>query len=254
MYKASELSHAYIISGHREQTSAAARELAAAILCSAEGNRPCKACRSCEKSMRDIHPDIIFVRSEIEGKKRREIYIDQIRAIVSDAPILPNEAERKCYVVEDADTMNTAAQNAFLKCLEEPPKCAAFILCVQSARALLETVRSRCVLINCAGASEPAPSEMLPLAERYLAIASKADSVALLDFCGELEGEQGAAISEFAQCVKSLIAKGAYENATNAAELLGLAEKMDRVIQYARFNVGAKHIVGFIATQTIDLK
>ena len=59
--------------------------------------------------------------------------------------------------------MNPNAQNALLKVLEEGPPYAAFIFCTDSPAALLETVRSRCVLLKC---DAPAPDALPPEAEQ----------------------------------------------------------------------------------------
>ena len=63
-----------------------------------------------------------------KGRPKREIMVDQVRAMAADASILPNEAERKVYVIHEAELMNESAQNAALKLLEEPPAWVVFIL------------------------------------------------------------------------------------------------------------------------------
>ena len=78
----------------------------------------------------------------------------QVRALRADAYIRPNEAERKVYILENAQTMNASAQNAMLKLLEEGPAYAAFLLLTDNAAALLPTVRSRCEHLP----SPPSPS------------------------------------------------------------------------------------------------
>ena len=79
-------------------------------------------------------------RTDDKGKQKREIAVDQIRQMVFDAVARPQTAEHKVYVVRDAQLMNTAAQNAALKLLEEPPASAAFILCAANTAMLLPTV------------------------------------------------------------------------------------------------------------------
>ena len=117
--------HATILSGAGEDTKERARTLAAALLCESGGARPCRQCRHCRKVFRGdypgIHPDVQVVERQpnSSGKLRREIVVDQIRALSEDALVLPNEAESKVYILPEADAMNTAAQNAFLKLLEE---------------------------------------------------------------------------------------------------------------------------------------
>ena len=139
-FGAGRLSHAYIVGGGLADT------LAMAAVCSAEGSaRPCLACAHCRKASRHIHPDITIV--DILPDKR-EIVVDQIRELKKDVIVVPNEAEKKAYVINNASLMNLNAQNAFLQILEEPPKHAVFILNTESPAALLPTVRSRCIELS----------------------------------------------------------------------------------------------------------
>ena len=157
------LSHAVILTGRGDLT-AAARFLAAAHVC--EGtDRPCLRCRHCRKVFQGafpgIHPDVALVEraADKSGKLRREITVDQIRALAVDAAVLPNEADGKVYIFPEADTMNIAAQNAFLKLLEEPPRGVMFLLCAESREKLLETVQSRCGEIRLAGGTAAPENE-----------------------------------------------------------------------------------------------
>ena len=135
------LSHAYIISGaplSGKRTLAGL--LAAALVCSgAPEQAPCLSCPGCRKAMAGIHPDIITLAPE-----GREITVAQVRALRADAYIRPNEAGRKVYIIQQAQSMNQSAQNAMLKLLEEGPAYAAFLFLTDNAAALLPTVRSRC--------------------------------------------------------------------------------------------------------------
>ena len=160
------LSHAYLITApSREESMQAARTIAQAALC-VGAHPPCSQCRPCRKVLSGIHPDVITVSRPLDdkGREKREISVDQIRGIISDASILPNEADRKIYIIDQADTMNSAAQNASLKLLEEPPKGVIFLLCAVNAQLLLPTVRSRCVEINCNGQGEREDEESGKLA------------------------------------------------------------------------------------------
>ena len=113
------LSHAYIISGPAGSgRHALARRLAAAMLCTGGGERPCGTCPACLKTEKGIHPDFSVTAGPEAGKP---ITVDQVRALRSDAYIRPNEGERKVYLLEEADRMNPSAQNAMLKLLEEGP-------------------------------------------------------------------------------------------------------------------------------------
>ena len=136
------LSHAYILSGPAGSGKRTlAGLLAAALVCDRRGGAlPCLSCAGCRKAEGGIHPDIVRV-----GDDGKDISVAQVRALRADAYIRPNEAERKVYILENAQTMNASAQNAMLKLLEEGPAYAAFLLLTDNAAALLPTLRSRCV-------------------------------------------------------------------------------------------------------------
>lgn len=134
------LSHAYLISGPvGSGRHTLARLLAQAMLCQG-ANKPCGQCGPCKKVAAGIHPDVIIAA----GDGDKPISVDQVRSLRADAYVRPNEGERKIYLLEGADRMNAAAQNAMLKLLEEGPEYAAFLLLAENAGAVLQTVRSRC--------------------------------------------------------------------------------------------------------------
>lgn len=140
------LFHATIVAGGAEARRNKGLELAQRLVCSGS-HPPCGVCRNCRKAAQGIHPDIRFVtefmRKEDVGVA---IKIDPIRALRNDTIIRPNEADRKVYLIEDAQNLNLNAQNALLKVLEEGPPYAAFLLLCDRAGALLETIRSRCTV------------------------------------------------------------------------------------------------------------
>ena len=138
-FDGARLSHAYIACGNP------ADKLALAVVCSAQGMKPCLSCVHCEKAQRGRHPDISFVEKR---KDKQEIAVEQIRELKENVIVVPNEAEKKAYVICSADTMSIAAQNAFLQILEEPPAHAVFVLKTESPALLLPTVRSRCVEVK----------------------------------------------------------------------------------------------------------
>ena len=138
------LSHAYLLSGPAgcgKRTLAGL--LSQALVCSGAGEVPCGACDHCRKAVAGVHPDILRV-----GNDGKDITVSQVREVRSDAYIRPNEAGRKVYILENAQTMNGSAQNALLKLLEEGPAYAAFLLLSDNAGAMLPTVRSRCELLT----------------------------------------------------------------------------------------------------------
>ena len=148
------LSHAYILSGQRGSgRHTLARLLCATLVCTGAGERPCRNCTPCRKVQQGIHPDVRWV-----GDDGKDITVGQVRALRSDAYIRPNEAQRKVYVIENAQTMNASAQNAMLKLLEDGPAYAVFFLLAENGSALLPTVRSRCETLELAPVS-PAQAE-----------------------------------------------------------------------------------------------
>jgi DNA polymerase-3 subunit delta' len=122
-----------------------ARTLAAYAFCCGESPRPCGACPSCRQVAAASHPDYTFVQVPA-GK--RDIGIDLIRELKRTVHRQAVAGGRHVAIVDDAERMSVAAQNALLKTLEEPPGPALLILVTASPGALLSTVRSRCQLVR----------------------------------------------------------------------------------------------------------
>ncbi len=243
--------HAYILAaadaGVREQESVS---LAAAMLCTAGGPRPCGQCRDCRKVLRGLHPDVICV-DPASGSKRPVFKVDQIRDVSADAYIMPTEAQRKVYLLRQADTMNPAAQNALLKLLEEPPRSASFILAVERAESLLPTVRSRCEIIRCNTDAGALPEESQQEAEAYLKLLARGDAVGLLRWCREHERDETESIRLLLTAVlRRLTAHLAGERpipGLSGADALLEVERVERCLEYLRSNVSARHIFGVLS-------
>lgn len=248
-----KLSHAYIIVSDPEDGYAAARSLAQTMLCTAEGARPCGRCPNCRKAEKGIHPDIITVARQTDdrGKPKREIYVEQIRDIVSDAAVMPNEADTKVYILRDAGTMNAAAQNALLKILEEPPRFVAFILITDAAEALLETVRSRCAVRYRGGGEDDPGPEARERAERFLDAALSGARLTLLSFANENAELGNAEMLDFVRASELLLTDMLCGRLSARrrppAELMRLAALLQKAEEYLRFNVSTKHVLGLLA-------
>ena len=246
------------ISAGAEEGYEKAIELSAAMLCENPGNRPCGSCRHCKKSLRGIHPDVMTLTRPYDekGRQKKEIVVDQIRDMASTALIMPNEAERKVYIIRDAGAMNDNAQNALLKLLEEPPWFDAFILVCDNPKLLLETVRSRCVSINLNAGEDLSSPEARERGEKYLAIVARKDELALLRFCGEQGDISGAETGEFVCCVLELLTDMLCGRLSpmgiSRRELMELVRLMRRAQEYLRFNVSSKHIFGLLSVRSIN--
>ena len=102
------LSHAYIAASLSEDVRNRTVDiLSAAAVCSASDNKPCGVCRDCRKAKNGVHPDIIHVRRETDdkGKQRKEIRVDQVREMIGQAQIMPNEANGKAFIIHEAELM-----------------------------------------------------------------------------------------------------------------------------------------------------
>ena len=141
--RSGNISHAYLISGAPGSgKKLIAEAFAQALLCERGGDEACGECRSCKKFMGKNHPDVIRVVHE----RPATIRVDEIREqVIEDASIRPYDGGKKIYIIDEAEKMNTAAQNAILKTLEEPPDYAVLLLLSTNASIMLETIRSRCV-------------------------------------------------------------------------------------------------------------
>ena len=118
-----------------------ARYIANCLVCRGE-NKPCHQCADCLKAEKDGHPDI-FETDGIVKSKSKVFSVDSVREIRSNAFIVPNESDKKIYILKNAQNMNEQAQNALLKILEEPPTYVFFIIVTTSKSTMLETVMSR---------------------------------------------------------------------------------------------------------------
>jgi DNA polymerase III subunit delta' len=97
------------------------------------------SCPVCRRIREEKHPDFI-----VEKPLRGMIRIDRVRHVQSFFQFAPVEAFYRIAIVDDAHSMNRAAQNALLKTLEEPPAGRVLILVSAKPFLLLPTVRSRC--------------------------------------------------------------------------------------------------------------
>jgi DNA polymerase-3 subunit delta' len=100
----------------------------------------CGVCATCVRIARGVYPDVLLVEPGDTGS----IKIEQVREIVDRVGYRPFEGRRRVVIVNEADALVAAAQNALLKTLEEPPPASVFILITSRPDVLLPTVRSRC--------------------------------------------------------------------------------------------------------------
>ena len=259
------LSHAIVLSGDGDLTDAA-RFIAAAHVCEA-ADRPCLRCRHCRKVLEGIHPDVAVIRDT----EHRELTVDAVRALRQDVYIRPNEAARKVYIIADSRQLNERDQNVLLKIVEEGPSYAAFIFCADSPAALLETVRSRCVLLKC---DAPAPEALPPEAEQLCRVFAKGRLLPVTAYLVSLENRRlkreelrdvlrgawcAAAEALLLQMGKAVPDPACGETAQALAggldrrRLYGLTALLEKYSGECVYNVGAGHVLGALAVEWEEL-
>ena len=133
-----------------------ALEFAKSFVCqNPQSGEACDKCRACLRADkftfpkaddRDDHKRVIFSEHGDIGTVipyKRNILVDAVRSLETEANFRPFEAESRFFIIDDADKMNAEASNALLKTLEEPPATSHIFLITSRPNALLPTIRSR---------------------------------------------------------------------------------------------------------------
>lgn len=143
-------SHAYIIQGAAGTGKFDfALFCAAALLCKS-ANPPCRTCNSCKKVFSLSHPDLHIFGGE-DGKP---ITMKEVRDLIDSSFLVPNDGDKKIYIIKAAHKMRPDTQNAMLKIFEEPPESVVIFLLTEKKEALLPTILSRGQLIVLPGESD----------------------------------------------------------------------------------------------------
>lgn len=142
-----KVSHAYIFSGEDGAGKNLLADAFAMSLQCEDRKDPadaCGKCRSCIQAASGNHPDIIRVTHE-----KASIGVDDVRIqINNDIQVKPYSSPYKIYIIDEAEKLTEAAQNALLKTIEEPPGYAVIILLTNNLNALLPTILSRCITLK----------------------------------------------------------------------------------------------------------
>lgn len=153
----SMISNAYIFNGVKGcGKKTAAKIFAAGINCINDKEKPCGFCTSCKKAAINANPDIIYIRPI-----GNNIKIEQIRELIGITSIKPYENFYRVVILENGDKMNHAAQDAFLKTLEEPEGNNVFIIITENHNSLHQTIISRCQVFNFKGVSKDVMKDYL---------------------------------------------------------------------------------------------
>jgi len=249
-----KIPHAIIIEG---EDPALNRELAYLIarakLCTCDEplSGECDVCRLVGSGAN--HPDIV----EVMGSgKSGAIPVDTIRRLQTYGSMQPELADGIVYIMENGDTMLKPAQNAFLKLFEEPPENITFIITCMASAKLLETIRSRAVLLRAVWQSKPQENiaEEAEQAQRLallLATGSEADTMLLLAKYSRT-GKDGAqarrALTELIRELRAVLRQAMIINA-GAQQVLGetceAASQLARSLSPARMELMMAELPGF---------
>lgn len=136
-----KLAHAFLFSGPRGcGKTTTARILAKAINCetrTAEAE-PCNTCESC----RTFNEGRSIIIHELDAASNNSV--EDIRTLIEQTRYSPPPGKKSVYIIDEVHMLSTAAFNAFLKTLEEPPPHALFILATTEKHKILPTILSRC--------------------------------------------------------------------------------------------------------------
>ncbi len=132
--------NSFIISGPEGSGKKLAAALFAMAISCKGADRPCGACESCRKISESISPDVITVTRENDKKT---MGVDTVRRIKDEAYVIPNDLDKKIFIIDESERLTPQAQNALLKLFEEGPGNVYFILLTSLPSKLLPTVRSR---------------------------------------------------------------------------------------------------------------
>ena len=259
------LAHALLFTGPGDRI-AAARFAAAAMECTAERGKPCGVCAACRKVLENIHPDVMTV----QDPEHKNIAVDVVRAVRSDAYIRPNEGLRKVYIFENCALLTEQDQNVLLKIVEEGPPSAAFLFCAENSAAVLQTLRSRCVELKLRPAEQGGDAdEQLASAEALCRAVGEKKRGAVTELLVELERkktdretlqtllEQAHGI--FTEALLTIYGQGTLGNTEKTARFLAknltkqqIMHTIELLQTYCRecaYNVGVNHVLGALAVE-----
>ena len=204
------LSHAYLFIGSRGTgKTTCAKILAKAVNCPGSVNGdPCGECEICRGIDDGSVTDIV----EIDAASNNGV--DNIRDLRDEVNFTPVKAKYRVYIIDEVHMLTTAAFNAFLKTLEEPPEYAIFILATTEKQKIIPTILSRCQIYDFARIKVPDIVEQL----KYICTdrGVTAETAALNVIAQKADGAMRDALSIFdqvaASCEGNITYQGAIEN------------------------------------------
>ena len=143
--KGNKIAHAFLFCGPRGTgKTSSARILARILNCEnlSDNAEPCNECGSC-KSFQD---NASFNIAELDAASNNSV--EAIRNLNDQVRVPPQNGKYRIFIIDEVHILSTAAFNAFLKTLEEPPPYAIFILATTEKHKILPTILSRCQIFD----------------------------------------------------------------------------------------------------------
>ncbi|MDR3078873.1 MAG: hypothetical protein LBU15_02440 [Rickettsiales bacterium] len=240
------LHHCYLLNGRRGIGKSCFLQRVASLLLSVRDGREEPTDLDLERTDRLIraggHTDLVMLNMatpEDDGSentsRREEINVRQVRKVIRDLRLTQSISKNRVMIVDSIDSVNVNGQNALLKTLEEPPANTYLFLLCHSGHRVLDTVRSRCTVINVPdltfedwsmalgdACAEPPEGEALDLRDLY-------------DLAGHSVGLALEIISNRAQNLYSDLLDSIFGG--NPLEIQKFAERMSSVGLFSLFGV-----------------
>lgn len=195
--KNDNVSQAYLFTGTRGTgKTTTARILAKALNCTSTDpgiDVPCGECENCRAIKDGRFLDVI----ELDAASNNGV--ENLRQITESVQYPPTVGKYKVYIIDEAHMLTDAAENAFLKTLEEPPAHVVFILATTNPEKVKATIKSRCLTLNFRHVSEEELAEGMKRICNKKRIAIEADALSLL--ARKADGSVRDGLSLLEQCI-----------------------------------------------------
>ena len=191
-----ETLHAYLFAGTRGTgKTTMARLLAKGVNCLSDGERPCGACDACLSIQGGAFIDVI----EIDAASNNGV--GEMRELIGSVVYPPTLGRKRVYIIDEAHMLTPAANNAFLKTLEEPPENTIFILATTEPGKMLPTIRSRCMAFEFKRVPAAVIADGMKAITGEIGMEAGDDALALIAACAD--GSVRDALSILELCVSS---------------------------------------------------
>ena len=187
------INHAYLFCGTRGTgKTSTAKIFARAINCESE-DKPCNECTVCKSILHGTGMNVV----EVDAASNNSV--DNIRDIIDSVKYPPTEGKYKVYIIDEVHMLSTAAFNAFLKTLEEPPEYVVFILATTDPQKLPVTVLSRCQRFDFHRITK---NDMKKVISEYMESENKVVESQAIEYIAEVsDGAMRDALSILDQCL-----------------------------------------------------